>query len=101
MENKMKDGAVPMSGEEVMQHVFTHDMCDEIHIANKYLDYAIALDNEGRECVAKKFAEMGYEEYTHAYVMRDMLIERGFTLSQETAMTFDQLKHRIHTLFRG
>lgn len=100
MDNKFKDGATPMNGEEVMKHVFGHDMMDEIEISNKYLDYAMVLDNEGKSCIAKKFAEMGYEEYTHAYVQRDILIGQGHVLPQEVAMAFEQLKHRIHTLFR-
>lgn len=89
-----------MSCEEIMNKLFTHDLMDEIEVGNKYLDYAVALDNEGKECMAKKFAEMGYEEYTHAHVQRDMLVDHGFSLSTEQATAFEQLKHRIHTLFR-
>lgn len=100
MDSKFKDGAVPMSGSDVFKRVFDHDFMDEIDVANKYLDYAVALDEEGKSCIAKKFAEMGYEEYTHAHVQRDILVDQGYVLSQENAMAFEQLKHRIHTLFR-
>lgn len=91
---------VTMDCKDVMNALFTHDYMDEVETANKYLDYAVALDNEGKSCIAKKFAEMGYEEYTHAYVQRDLLLDHGFTPSYEQTTAYEQLKHRIHTLFR-
>lgn len=90
-----------MSCNEIMRNLFVHDFIDELEVANKYLDYAIAFDNEGKDMMADKFAEMGYEEYTHAHVQRDMLVDGGFALSAEQAALFEQTKHRIHTLFRS
>lgn len=89
-----------MTCEEIMKKLFTHDFMDELEVANKYLDYAVAFDNEGKSCMAKKFAEMGYEEYTHAHVQRDMMVDHGYALSTEQANLFEQTKHRIKTLFR-
>lgn len=100
MDPRMKNGATPMNGDEVLKRIFDHDFMDEMEVANKYLDYAVALDEEGKSCIAKKFAEMGYEEYTHAHVQREILIGQGYVLPQESAMIFEQLKHRIRTLFR-
>lgn len=103
MADIMKTGdmqAGNLTCEDIMKRVFGHDMMDEIEVANKYLDYAVTIDNEGKDCIAKKFAEMGYEEYTHAHVQRDILVDEGYMLPKDVAMAFDQLKHRVHTLFR-
>lgn len=90
-----------MSPKEIMRKVKDHDFKDEVEIGMKYLDYATAFDQVGQECLAKKFAEMGYEEYTHAYVQREMLMDVGRTPSVEDETMFKQLENRIHTLFRG
>lgn len=103
MEEYKKMGDVKgatMTPDEVMQKLLTHDMQDEIDVANKYLDYAVVFDNQGKSCIAKRLAEMGYEEYTHAHVQREILVEHGYMPSQETAVAFEQLKNRIYTLFR-
>lgn len=103
MDNKHMSGSMEsteMTCKDVLKRLFDHDMMDEIDVSNKYFDYAVALDNEGKDCIAKKFAEMGYEEYTHAHVQRDILVDEGYVLTQETALAFEQLKHRVHTLFR-
>lgn len=103
--NEYKDAAMPkgamdLSVNDVLHRVASHDFMDEIEVSNKYLDYAVALDDAGRDCIAKKFAEMAYEEYTHAHVQRDILFEQGCQIPSETTVAFEQLKHRIHTLFR-
>ena len=99
--NSMEHEHHEMSPKEIMRKVKDHDFKDEVEIGMKYLDYATAFDQVGQECLAKKFAEMGYEEYTHAYVQREMLMDEGRSPSVEDETLFKQLESRIHTLFRG
>lgn len=86
--------------QKIMERFRTHDLKDEMEVSNKYLDYAIVLDKEGKDCIARKVYEMAYEEYTHARFQMELLIDEGCMVCDETRVMYEQLKHRIKTLFR-
>lgn len=85
---------------KIMERFVGHDFNDEMRVSNKYLDYAVALEKEGKDCLARRVYEMGYEEYTHARFQMETLIDEGYAISDEDRVMYENLKHRIKTLFR-
>lgn len=85
---------------KIIEAFVGHDFNDEMRVSNKYLDYAVALENEGKDCLARKVYEMAYEEYTHARFQMETIIDQGYAISDEDRVMYDNLKHRIKTLFR-
>lgn len=85
---------------KIMERLLGHDLKDEMEISNKYLDYAAALEREGKDCLAKQVYEMGYEEYTHARFQMETLIDHGYMITGDDRVMYDNLHHRIKTLFR-
>lgn len=88
-----------MTCEMVLQCLYGHDFEDEMRTSNKYLDYAVALSKEGKDCMAKKVYEMAYEEWTHAKFQKHLLLDEGYDLTDDQLMEYDRLKDRVKRLF--
>lgn len=84
----------------IMARIAYHDMMDEIMVSNKYIDYACALEKEGKIEMANVFAEMAYEEFTHAHIQKDMLMKHGYSLTEEGEEAYHNLKERFEHTFR-
>ena len=85
---------------DILHKFQTHDCDDEMRVSNKYLDYAVVLEREGKDCLARRVFEMAYEEYTHAKFQLMVLDDAGCTVSDELRCMFSNLEQRIETLFR-
>lgn len=86
--------------DQILMELANHDMMDELEICNKYLDYTECLHANGHEELCGKFAEMAYEEYTHAKFQRMVLLDSGYSLNDESEMMFRETKKRMEMLFR-
>lgn len=86
--------------QKVYEAMLGHDFNDEMRVSNKYLDYAVVMEKDGNECIARRIYEMAYEEYTHARFQMELLIDEGYSISDEDRAMYNNLKHRIKTLFR-
>ena len=89
-----------MTYKDILHKFKTHDCDDEMRVSNKYLDYAVALEREGEDCLARRVFEMAYEEYTHAKFQLMVLDDGGCMVSDELRCMFSNLEQRIETLFR-
>lgn len=87
-----------MSKHDILNRLATHDTMDEMMVANKYLDYAHALEKSGCPELAGKFVEMAHEEFTHARFQRDLLLESGYTMTDGGEEYYHDLKERFHHL---
>lgn len=84
----------------ILARIAYHDMMDEIMVSNKYIDYAVALEKEGKSEMANIFAEMAYEEFTHAHIQKDMLLKHGYSMTEEGEEAYHDLKERFKHTFR-
>lgn len=89
-----------MGKKDILDRVAGHDLMDEVKVANKYLDYAHAVKDECPE-TARLFAQMAYEEYTHAHVQRDILLKNGYKMTDDGEDQLHDLKKRLEATFRG
>lgn len=86
--------------DEIMSNLANHDMMDELHICNKYLDYSECFYNRGEEEICKIFVEMAWEEYTHAKYQKELLLGHGYSLDENSSNMFHETKERFKAIFR-
>lgn len=94
------DTVVGITCEEVLHRLATHDLMDEIKVSNKYLDYAAIAKKAEKNEMSATFYEMAYEEFTHAKVQEKILLEHGYSITENASMALHDLKERLKT-FRG
>lgn len=88
-----------MGKKDILDRIANHDLMDEIKVGNKYLDYVHAMRDECPE-TAHKLYEMAYEEYTHARVLRDILLESGYKMTDDGEEELHDFKKRLEAMFR-
>jgi ferritin len=79
---------------------FQEELPDEIDGSNEYFDMAqSAMDMHHYE-LAKYLYAMGKDEYTHASFIHDTLVKYDIPVPEEQRASFEELKTRIHKIFR-
>lgn len=89
-----------LTPQDILDRLATHDMMDEIEVSNKYLDYAEALNDAGKNELAMQVYEMAYEEFTHARFQKHILAEMDRDVPDELMLHYHRLKDRFRQLFR-
>lgn len=89
------NAAPGMTKEDILCRLADHDLMDEMLVAEKYLDYASALEANGCPELAETFIQMAHEEFTHAHVQRDILLKHGYSLTEAGEEKFKDLKERF------
>lgn len=89
-----------LTKQDILRRLAEHDLMDEMLVSDKYLDYALAFDKEGCKELCHKFCEMAKEEFSHAHIQRDILLEAGYSLTEAGEEKFCDLKERFKHTFR-
>lgn len=76
------------------------DFPDEVHDSNAYLDMAKSAKEMHHYELAKGLYEMGFDEFTHANFIHEVLVEHGVEIPYEQKEEWKSLEERIHRLFR-
>lgn len=90
-----------MSKRDILTCFANHDMKDELEVAEKYLDYSIALEAGGHHELAQRVAEMAYEEVTHAKFQRMVLERSGYPVEGESAQKYHEVIERVRSMFQN